>query len=142
MREIKFRAWNKTYNDMEMNVQDVSRKRIIGETACESFQEVVESWEFEVMEYTGIKDDNQVEIYEGDVIECTENTITYKAVVRFGEYEQDGSSGEYEPIACIGFYADAITLFNDYATSLLSFDKIKIIGNVWQNPGLIEGEAE
>lgn len=101
--------------------------------------------------FTGVLDDDCTPIFEGDVIECTEHTTTYKAVVRFGEYDQDGSSGEYEPIACIGFYADAMTLSDyatppitlyGYATSLLCFNKIKIIGNVWQNPELIEGEAE
>ena len=76
---FKFRAWEKTSKEMVYDVQNVSRKRIIGESACESFQEVIESWEYEIMQYTGIKIDNQ-DLYEHDIVQDFINNKRYEVI--------------------------------------------------------------
>ncbi|HWO96136.1 YopX family protein [Bacillus licheniformis] len=100
--------------------------------------------------YTGLKDKNSQEIYEGDVIEGFTSYKPFKAIVKFGHYKQDGSGGEYSPTECIGFYAEAINpdqkdeddfdLIYDYdkKTSLFEFDSIEIIGDAYRNPDLLE----
>lgn len=102
--------------------------------------------------FTGVVDCEGIAIYEGDVIECKVSDwseSTYNAVVRLGEYKQDGSGGEYGPTDCIGFYADTINpnqldedgykkVYDfDVTTSLLYFDRIKVIGNISENPELL-----
>lgn len=63
MRDIKFRAYDYDNKRFEHDVQD-TYDDIIGS----SFLNVLEDDRFAVEQYTGIKDINGVEVYEGDII--------------------------------------------------------------------------
>lgn len=107
-----------------------------------------------VGQYTGLKDKNGKRIFEGDIV-CynTFNDFNCYSVVKFGEYEQDGSEGEYAPHDCVGWYAEVNSFtcpdwaendpiyFPDYLKqqNLLEVNQgCEVIGNIYDNYDLLE----
>lgn len=151
MREIKFRAWDENSQEMiyEIGITPEGIPYSIPDNA-EASDQFNYYPSCHKMQYTGLKDKNGREIYEGDVIEVFKGYWSFKAIVKFGHYEQDGSGGEYSPTECIGFYAEAINpdekdeygcyLISDYEKqmSLFESEEIEVIGDVYRNPELLE----
>ncbi|MFA5174680.1 MAG: YopX family protein [Candidatus Pacearchaeota archaeon] len=75
-----------------------------------------------VMQYTGHKDQNNIELYEGDIIE-------------YYDYMNDNIKLTY-----IKWYEDTCRFDTDFGYNLdiILTDKFKIIGNIYENPELIK----
>lgn len=131
-REIKFRAWLKEEKKI-VNIETMHfTEKWIGyhifyEEEKKKKFEFSDSENFELMQYTGIKDKNDVEIYEGDIvlIRIDKTNILHKTVVKF----KHGA-----------FIADIIGN-NDYIY-LFHFgfnkDDFEVIGNIYENSELLE----
>lgn len=116
MREIKFRAWDKINKDM-FNVESINfqERRVYKDTV--SYREFED---MELMEYTGLKDKNNKEIYEGDIFHIGSKKILYVV-----EWIDCGLKGrQIKNKSWIGL---------DYWK-----DDIEVIGNVYENPELIK----
>ena len=148
MREIKFRAWDtvaKQMRDWEA-VKCVS----LG-TLSRHAENFVQSGEPAiVMQYTGLKDKNGKEIYEGDIVNSEGNI----GEVIFGEYECDTghdqrNSRHTDTFTFIGWHLKTRPrLDGETIVIISSWDKndnsktiskwSEIIGNIYENPELLK----
>lgn len=136
MREIKFRA----YDGKKMYLPEYSNKEdfhlLADGTIVETNEHGYERHELTskrggnwiVMQYTGLRDRNGKEIYEGDiVIRYGTNSSAGKVIAR-GEVKwfesQAAFSFDERGIWNIGIYTKAINL-------------LEVIGNIYENPELL-----
>lgn len=123
MREIKFRAWSKGGKKM-YPVNELAHPTKTGFDTIGIEDTWMEGDEYELMQYTGLKDKNGVEIYEGDILEI-DYTDTTDNDIRTGyvEYYKDMFLVVIEEFDSRGFGTKK--------------DR-KVIGNIYENQELLK----
>lgn len=144
MREIKFRAWSTSDVCFVSTLMfNLTETHIDGEVGWE----FVWPNRFEVMQYTGMKDKSGKEIYEGDIV-----NVPYRRPVN-----EDGEVAYYkvmQQVPCVITFDDGYfwpkpiwgkkTLAKNipkHRRSLWRKDWCEIVGNIYENPELLKGEA-
>ena len=120
MRKIKFRAWhlheNKMYDVYNLDL-------LFGRCWSKERRECLLGCDIELMQYTGLKDKNGKEIYEGDIVNYSHprtNEIIRTVTFKHGAF---GIEGIYEKTHIIfGNILD---------------NHIEVIGNIYENPELL-----
>lgn len=113
MREIKFRTWDikgKYFRELDMDVYMF----LDGELYWDGNP----TDRFELSQFTGLKDKNGKDIYEGDIVKTNEGDWIAKVV-----YSLDG-------FCC----KDNEGGFSGYC----QWDKFEVIGNIYENPDLLK----
>lgn len=105
MREIKFRAWKQSAGRM-LDWDAVCRT---GE-----LEEILRGAFLNPMQYTGLKDINGVEIYEGDIIR--------------------GDDGIHDRVV----YEGNKFILQPLGDDCVHWEDCEVIGNIYENPGLLE----
>lgn len=123
MRDFKFRAWNKVGKMMYTNLPHSNA----GKTGLDNFSQVLKHpMIYDVMQYTGLKDKNATEIYEGDIILA--GHYKWKCKVIWDK-------------KCARF----IGITNDKDVKIVYVDMVdkngisavEVVGNIYENPELL-----
>ncbi len=116
MRQIKFRAWDNKNKVMLKMEEILDWDRLLNYP--NEFPDII------IMQFTGLKDKNGKEIYEGDIIIDSLNP-KYELVIESKKVE---NSDGWETNLSMGFDFEQLN----------RNDKMEVIGNIYENPELIK----
>jgi len=139
MREIKFRVWNGLQMVYDITVGKFGIFYVNPEngdglnpqdTASLTVNTTKYSDGIDVMQYTGLKDKNGKEIYEGDIVQNKD------FIEQWDEATEDviGVVELYD--GCFGLVNSEDDLSNELP--LFALTEIEVIGNVYDNPELLK----
>ncbi len=133
MREIKFRNWDKENKRMVyLGFNFYQRGPMKDELEFDSEKDYNRDWENdkegilsepELMQYTGLKDKNGKEIYEGDIVKF-ETTL---GIVEW----TNGDCAEF-------FIRGKRWVFYEMSGKLFCWDELEVIGNIYENEELLK----
>ena len=165
MREFKFRVWDGLKEEMNFEGVNFSHNKNDCAVMHGGYSMYEEVWEeedfvnnpgldklykvgdliFPVMQYTGLKDKNGKEIYEGDIIKIFYDGSVESEIIctiEFGEHSFGYDSDYAYTGECYGYWAKPVKeskrdyVMGDYFDMTLS-KQIEVIGNKYENPELI-----
>lgn len=123
MRPIKFRAW---IHDEDSEDPKLFMTHNIAFEQFEPINDLLSSVN-NLMQFTGLLDKNGREIYEGDILSNI-GTRNHSVIFFEGRFCEMWHSAEYINSECRG---DGSIMRNGHA---------EVIGNVWENPELLEAK--
>lgn len=137
MREIKFRVWDGKGKYMVDSTfgEWVSFDGVLYTESEKKYDtpniEIEKSENYILMQYTGLKDKNGKEIYEGDIVRWKDRFVL------LGE-SMDKKEGISQIVwRGVGFDIEESS-FGYEGESMISWDNLEVIGTIHENPELLE----
>lgn len=129
MREIKFRAWERELQMMVYDTElggwhfeyDGNPVRAVNQMINE------EDYFYDLMQYTGLKDQNDTEIYEGDI-------VLFDSKLYPVEFK-NGNFG-VKKLMKVNLYTDEMREYQEPLWNLV-VDGCEVIGNIYENPEIL-----
>ena len=137
-REIKFRAWDGVAMSNTFEITNLKYGFLNNGDGVHCYQ--IDYGDCKVMQYTGLKDKNGKEIYEGDIVRVMHSHDDFKMDTFSITYELGGfclQQKDSEPTS-LGFYFWGL-VEHKFATGWGECDgkAFEIIGNIHENPELL-----
>ena len=129
MREIKFRAWDIDLKEFVLNTVRLCNT----EEGNSLVVTGVADWGIVFQQFTGLKDKNGKEIFEGDILEFV--------YLNNGCPRKERVSVEFDGLNFMISSRQYLSVIFFFGGGLNSIDKrsgIKLIGNIYENPELLE----
>ena len=125
MREIKFRAWDK--EQKEWVKYSITDNIPIFCHNTSRWRTDREGKRFILCQYTGLKDENEGEIYEGDIIKA----VSFAKPIGIVKYSDENQAF---------IFNDLDKKYRGYSTALMNQfdDGFEILGNIYENPELLK----
>ncbi len=127
MREIKFRAWDGKNKIIMAPSRNLLIESYDGTIVWSFGYDQPMSKDWSLMQYTGLKDKNGKEIYEGDILNLKEKKLICPV-----EWDKQDCMfvikmpGEEDDLYC--------------AHRVIYLEEGKVIGNIYENPELLESK--
>ena len=119
IKEIRFRVWVKFLQEMQ-NVQCLNMGSSV---ITDGYDYPIEADAVYLMQYTGVKDANAVDIYEGDIVRCSNEYRTVKMWMGNACLCLDDPTG-------VPIYPYNVN------------GHVEVIGNIYENPELLNEEIQ
>ena len=149
-REIKFRAWDNTAQMMlssddialalQLNGDVLPLDLFASSEGMLSLRRSPKNERYTLMQFTGLKDKNDKEIYEGDIVFnankhpftlVNQDPRTYVVEWREGKYNEENTWLQNTP----GFIFRKLD--KRYMELIFNQSQIEIVGNIYENPELL-----
>lgn len=145
MRELKFRIWDKQ-NKIFIHEWDASHKHLaislVGLVYHGGYDGVLPENDYVVQQYTGLKDKNEKDIYEGDIVKysrCHVVSVEERKNVFSSKLIEDGDFvGEIIFLFPSFCWSYDHKRYDDIENMINATHRYEVIGNIFETPDLLK----
>ena len=142
MRELKFRVWDTTRKKFIIDFVLSPDGYVMCEGSPHLYYEGMHETKIELIQYTGLKDKNGKEIYEGDILCCPHYPANGSWHYLYHKVMWDEKLAIWKTVSIGNKEGEEITAHGNPPlwVYIKAEKEFEIIGNIYENPELLNAE--